>query len=242
MILTKVYWSQSLSSEMAVKLNEKKLRFAEIEAFKNGLRLHFDAIKLFQAGAYPSSYFLSVIALEEFGKQRLIDEIVHLYWEHRSDFGSDKEFQAFCKDLEKALLSHSVKQGFSVRDDFPFTKGHNRMQKGYLYQMFSTKQGRKKIDEWKMRAIYVGFDRNSLKGKIQTPSRFVSRKRAMDQITAMNDYLINFTIFIRQGRWVLDSEALTRYINRPLLKKLLQVWKPRHKDTQKRVNEFLKTI
>jgi len=224
---------------MPFKLNEHKLRSAEIEAFKNGLRLHFDAINLFQLGAYPSSYFLSVISLEELGKQRLIDEIVHLYWEHKDDFGSDKEFQSFCQDLEKTLLSHSVKQGFSVRDEFPFMDGQNLMQKKYLSKMFSAKQGRKRIDDWKMRAIYVGFDRNSLKGKIQTPRRFISKKRAMDQITAMNDYLINFTIFIRKGRWVLDNEALTRYINRPLLNKLLRAWKYKHKDTQERVKEFL---
>lgn len=223
---------------MDFKLNENKLRSAELEAFKNGLRLHFDSIKLFQTRGYPSSYFLSVIALEEFGKQRLVDEIVHLYWEHRKDFGSDKEFQVFCKDLEKALLSHSVKQGFSVTDDFPFMKGRNRMQKGYLYQMFSTKQGRKMIDKWKMRSIYVGFDRNSLKGKIQTPSRFISKKRAMDQITAVNDYLINFVIFIRKGMWVLDNETLTRYLNRSLLKKLLIAWGHRHEDTKKRIGDF----
>lgn len=227
---------------MLVKLNEAKLRTAEIEAFKNGLRLHFDAIRLFQAGTYPSPYFLSVMAIEEFGKQRLIDEIVHLYLEHKNDFENDKQFQDFCKDLERALLSHSVKQGFSVTDDFPFVKGCNRMQKGYLYQMFSTKQGRKRIDEWKMRAIYVGFERNSLKGKIQTPSRFISRKRAMDQITAVNDYLINFIIFIRNGRWVLDNEDLMRRLNRPLLQKLLQIWEYRHQNTAIRVTDFLETM
>lgn len=225
---------------MTRKLNEAKLRTAEIEAFKNGLRLHFDAIKLFQAGTYPSSYFLSVIAIEEFGKQRLVDEIVHLYLEHKNDFENDKQFQDFCKDLEKALLSHSVKQGFSVTDDFPFVKGYNRMQKGYLNRMFSTKQGRKKIDEWKMRSIYVGFEQNSLKGKVQTPNRFISRKRAMDQITAVNDYLINFIILIRNGRWVLDNEGLMRHLNRPLLKKILEAWKYKNNDTSTRVDNFLK--
>lgn len=223
---------------MVAKLNEPKLRSAEIEAFKNGLRLHFDAIKLFKAGAYPSAYFLSVIALEEFGKQRLMDEILIRYIEHRDEFNDAKDFDSFCNMYEKYLLNHSLKQGFSVRDDFPFINGSNRMQKGYLYQMFSTKQGRKKIDEWKMRAIYVGFERNSLKGKIQTPIRFISKKRAMDQITAVNDYLINFIIFIRNGRWFLDNEGLMRYLNRSLLKKLLGAWGHRHEDTKKRIGNF----
>ena len=224
---------------MKVNLNENKLRKAEIEAFKNGVRLHLDAIKMFENKSYPSSYSLSVLALEEFGKQRLIDDIVFHYIEHKNEFENDKQFFDFCKDFEKGLLSHSLKQGFAISDDFPFMKGYNRMQKGYLYKMFNHKKRRKLIDDWKMRSIYVGFENSSLKGKIQTPISFITRKRATEQITAINDYLINFIIFIRQRRWVFDNEQLSRHFNIHLLQKLTKVWKYRHSNTQQQLNKFL---
>lgn len=227
---------------MKVNLNENKLQKAEIEAFKNGVRLHFDAIKLFENKSYPSAYALSVLALEEFGKQRLIDEIIHIFNEHRNEFENSKQFSDFCKDFEKGLLSHSLKQGFAISDDFPFTNGYNRMQKGYLFKMFSHKNKRKLIDDWKMRAIYVGFERNSLKGRIQTPINFISRMRAQEQITAVNDYLINFIIYIRQGRWILDNEGLMRLFNNSLLKKLGRGWTYRHKDTQKRLTAYTSKV
>lgn len=228
-----------VKKNMKVNLNENKLQKAEIEAFRNGIRLHFDAIKLFESKSYPSAYALSVLALEEFGKQRLIDEIIHLYNEHKNEFENDKQFSDFCKNFEKGLLSHSLKQGFAISDDFPFMKGHNRMQKGYLYKMFNHKNKRKLIDDWKMRSIYVGFEHNSLKGRIQTPVSFIKRKKTQDQITALNDYLINFIIYIRQSRWTLDNENLTRFFNINILNKLVNAWSYRHKDTHKRLNAFL---
>jgi AbiV family abortive infection protein len=224
---------------MKVNLNENKLRKAEIEAFRNGLRLHLDAIKLFANKSYPSAYSLSVLALEEFGKQRLIDDIIFHYIEHKNEFENDKQFSDFCNDFEKGLLSHSLKQGFAISDDFPFMRGYNRMQKGYLYKMFNHKKKRKLIDDWKMRSIYVGFENNSLKGRIQTPAGFIKRKKAQDQITAINDYLINFIIYIRQGRWTLDNENLMRLFDINLLNKLTNTWKYRHKDTQKRLSCFM---
>ena len=36
-------------------------------SFENGLRLHFDSILLFENKAYPSAYFLCVLAIEEIG-------------------------------------------------------------------------------------------------------------------------------------------------------------------------------
>ncbi len=224
---------------MGVNLNENKLRKAEVEAFKNGIRLHFDAIKLFENKSYPSAYALSVLSLEEFGKQRLIDEILFRYIEHKGEFENDKQFTDFCKDFENGMLSHSLKQGFAVSDDFPFMRGRNRMQRGFLYKMFNHKNGRKLIDGWKMRSIYVGFEHNSLKGRIQTPLSFIKRKKAQDQITAINDYLVNFIIYLRQGRWTLDNENLMRFYNTNLLNKLVDIWKNRHEDTRSRLDTFL---
>lgn len=224
---------------MKANLNKNKLRKAEIEAFKNGIRLHMDAISLFRGKSYPSAYALSVLALEEFGKQRLLDDIIYHYNEHENEFENDKQFNDFCKEFERSLLSHSLKQGFAIGGDFPFIQGYNRMQKSYLYKMFNHKNKRKLIDDWKMRAIYVGFEHNSLKGKIQTPVSFITRKKAQDQITAINDYLMNFIIFIRQGRWTLDNEALMRFFNISLLKKLDNNWKYKHNETQERLRIFL---
>lgn len=226
-------------SRKKFRLNESKLRRAEIEAFKNGLRLHFDSIALFEKKSYPSSFVLSVLSLEEFGKQRLIDEVAFRNNEHENDFSNARDFEKHLELYEKALLTHSVKQRFAIRDDFPFSIGYNRVQKKFFNRIFNEKGTKKPFDTEKQRATYIGFEGNKLKGRVQRPSDFVSRKKAQDQITAINDYLINFIIFVRQERWALDNEALTRYFSTALLRKLDRDWKSKHRDTRARVKAFL---
>lgn len=222
------------------KLNEDKLLKAEVEAFKNGLRLHLDSISLFEKKSYPSSFLLSVLSLEEFGKRRLINEVVFRNHEHENDFASVKEFAKYLEIYEKALLTHSVKQRFAIRDDFPFSTGYNRVQKKFFNRIFNEKRKQKPFDVEKQRATYIGFQGNRLKGQIQRPGSYVSRKKAQEQITAINDYLINFIIFVRQKRWELDNEALTRYFSLTLLKKLDENWGPKHRDTKIRLKTFLR--
>jgi len=60
-------------------VNVRKIEKMEYLTFRNALRLHLDSIKLFQIGSYPSSFFLSVLALEEFGKACLLGDFV-FYW------------------------------------------------------------------------------------------------------------------------------------------------------------------
>lgn len=221
------------------RLNESKLRKAEIEAFKNGLRLHFDSMTLFEKKAYPSSFVLSVLSLEEFGKQRLIDEVVFRNVEHEDDFSNEKDFEKYLASFEKALLTHSVKQRFAIRDDFPFSIGYNRVQKKFFNRVFNEKGKKEPYDTEKQRATYIGFQGNKLKGRVRTPRDFVTRKKAQDQITVINDYLINFIIFVRQKRWSFDNEVLTRYFNSALLRKLNESWKPTHPRTKSRLKTFL---
>lgn len=221
------------------RLNENKLRKAEIEAFKNGLRLHLDSIALFEKKSYPSSFVLSVLSLEEFGKQRLIDEVVFRNSEHENDFASAKEFEKYLELYEKSLLTHSVKQRFAIRDDFPFSVGYNRVQKKFFNRVFNERGTKKPFDTEKQRATYIGFQGNKLKGRVQRPVDFVSRKKSQDQITAINDYLINFIIFVRQKRWALDNEILARYFSIALLRKLDRSWKSKHRDTKARLKAFL---
>lgn len=223
---------------MPFYLNEDKLRRAEIFAFTNGLRLHFDSIRLFEAKSYPSSYFLSILALEEFGKQRLIDEIIFRYNEHRNEFESKEAFKKWCKLYEQVFLNHSVKQGFAIRDDFPLNKYNSRVQKKYFNEVFNKKNGRSVFDFGKLRSVYVGFQNNSLQGKIQKPTDFVKRDKTKKQITAMNDYLINYIIFVRKEIWQLDNPDLTRKLNIKLLNKLDSSWKYKHFDTKVMMKVF----
>lgn len=227
---------------MKVELNEEKLLKAEIESFKNGLRLHFDSIKLFENKSYPSSYYLSALALEEFGKQCLIDKIIFRYNEHKNEFDTKEDFRKWCKQYEKALLSHSTKQGFAIKDDFCFIgKEYYRVQKKFFSEIYGKDGNRGSFDLKKQRSIYVGFSGNSLKGKIQKPIDFVPRNKAKHQITAINDYIINYIILVRCGRWELDNENLSRYFNISLLRKLTRIWKYRHSETKKRLNNYLKS-
>ena len=223
---------------MKVKLNGNKLLRAETESFKNGLRLHFDAIKLFENKSYPSSYYLSVLALEEFGKQCLIDEIIFRFNEHRNEFETKEDFRKWCKQYENALLNHSIKQGFAIRDDFP---AYDRVQKKFFSEIYGKEGNKSSFDLKKQRSVYIGFSGKSLKGKIQKPVDFVSRNKARYQITTINDYVINYIILVRSGRWTLDNENLSRYFNINLLKKLIDTWIDRNSKTKKRLDDYLKS-
>lgn len=51
-----------------------KLKRIAVEALKNALRLHLDAIMLYEYGSYPSAVQMSVQALEEFSKAQRVDQ------------------------------------------------------------------------------------------------------------------------------------------------------------------------
>lgn len=118
----------------------KYKRIAE-EALRNALRLHADSILLFSAGSYPSSFQLSVLALEEFSKAKWVD---HCFYSSVTNGGfmDSKSEQAWLK----LLYSHPEKQfAFVARDLFEFSPK--------LVRFIKTK----KLEHKKQQSVYVGL-------------------------------------------------------------------------------------
>jgi len=184
----------------------------EILAFKNGLRLHNDAIKLFNSKSYPSAYFLSVLALEEFGKAEALSHFL-FYWAD-SPF-TEQELQ----DWFSELYRHPFKHRAFYRDRVPMVS---------LKRMKTAWDKVGVIEFLKQNSVYVGLPKHrrliNLKGKINNPFR-VKREKAAKQITVVNDYLIGLALGHIHQYMGVDNEGIQRLLNRPVFAKLNKLWK-----------------
>ncbi len=160
-------------------------------SFENAVRLHEDAILLFEEDRIPSALHTSALSIEELGKYFLIEEIIF------QSIGRSESTEDQIQHCMRQSYHHIAKQKWFARlaNDFFVSKPLVRMlQKG-------------KLEEIKQKATYVGFPR---KGKnldfhkrVIAPFR-TSKKRAEDFITAVNDYLIILAVETRKGVCGLD--------------------------------------
>ena len=164
---------------MREKLSIYKFKKIATESFKNGLRLHFDSILLFKNKSFPSSFQLSVLALEEFSKSQWVE---HYYYTSITNDGfPDKEFEQKWLNL---LYFHPKKQkaffGWGISRDY----NENFIE--------SIENG--ELELKKQKAIYVGLEKNRRKvnvnSRISLPSQ-IKLKDAKQMISLLNDYLID---------------------------------------------------
>lgn len=177
-----------------------------IAAFKNGLRLHFDSLSLFNAKSYPSSLQLSIISIEEFGKYFALSNYV-FYSKNSSRLEALKEIQ-FIQELYR----HPFKQKWFFHYDF--SNG----------QEFISKIEAGELERLKQNATYVGFSR--LKKGINFKRPFVNpcslkRDQARDQIVTVNNFLINLIDNIQNGISELDELAVNKVLTIALKENLV---------------------
>jgi AbiV family abortive infection protein len=162
---------------MRKQLTEYKFKKIATEAFKNGLRLHFDSILLFKSKSFPSAFQLSVLALEEFSKSNWVE---HYYYSSViNDNFPDKDFEQEWLNL---LYFHPKKQkaffgwGMSMEYTSRFIK---MIENGEL-------------EIKKQKAIYVGLKRQKkavdVNGKISLPTQ-IKELDAKQLISLLSDYL-----------------------------------------------------
>lgn len=172
-------------------INLRKVDRMGVLAFENAIRLHDDSILLFKNHSYPSSFALSVLALEELGKYLHLEDFV---WYSRIDgrFNPKEE-----EEIIRLIFDHKYKQRkFSIHLDLPMlvTKAIKNIYHGA-------------IDKDKQNAFYVGLRKNKgkidLKGKISTPAK-ITRTKAEDQITIVNDFIICLTAGVIKETYTVD--------------------------------------
>lgn len=163
----------------------KLLRMATL-AFKNAIRLHEDAVLLFEKNRIPSSLHTSVLSIEELGKYYLIEEFIF-----QSIGGVEWEEEQLQEWLQQSF-SHVAKQRWFAR----------RAEHSFVSQTLVRILRSGELEIIKQKATYVGFPRKKrgidFDKRIMTPFRS-SRKRTMDFITAVNDNLIVMSLGTRKG-------------------------------------------
>lgn len=153
-------------------LSKYKWKRLATEALINSLRLHRDAILLFNASSYPSAYQLAVLCLEEFSKAKWVE---HYYYASITNDGFPAaEFEQAWLQL---LYMHGKKQYAFVSDEFLYPK--------YLVE-FIKKGG---LDRRKQQAVYVGLEkvgkRIDVNSRITVP-RSIGMKETKRLISWMN--------------------------------------------------------
>lgn len=162
---------------MPEKLSKYKFRRLSTEAFKNGLRLHFDSILLFNNKSYPSAFQLSVLAMEEFSKSNSVE---HYFWSSETNEGfPDEKFE---QEWLILLYFHPRKQTafFGWGAIFDYSPKFVKFVQD------------KKLESKKQHATYVGLDKNKskidVKSRISVPTR-IKELDAKQMISMINDHL-----------------------------------------------------
>jgi len=179
-------------------------------SFENGLRLRFDSILLFGNKAYPSAYFLSVLAIEEIGKAWLsMDSSYQRVGERK-----EKEWEE--KFLEPIYFHTAKQSSFARAFDSPIATSRffKLLYKGEL-------------EIFKQNSVYVGLARNkrkvNLKSRINNPLK-IDQTKAQKQITNVNDCLLEFTLGVIEQVYGVDSSCIENSLNKHLLSKLKGKW------------------
>jgi AbiV family abortive infection protein len=193
-------------------LDSRKLGRNAVRAFENGIRLHADAVSLFNAGSTPSSYQLSILSMEEFGKTLALE---HYLWHSAVDGKCSPEFE---RKFLTRLFDHRFKQrSFARQLDLP---GHCRAQIQAIFD------GRSETE--KQNATYVGLRRlgngkPDFQGRVVIPST-CSRKKAKAQITLVNDFLVVLGLGCIKGTHSMDLTGLEAIFTHELLCGLRASW------------------
>lgn len=158
-------------------LSKYKWKRLATESLANALRLHRDAILLFNAGSYPSAYQLSVLCLEEFAKAKWVE---HYYWTSITNCGlPGAEFE---QAWLKLLYIHSEKQyALVARDVFEYSPE--------LVDFIES--GR--LERRKQQAVYVGLERDRktvhVKSRISLPTA-IKQKETKQLLSWINSEFI----------------------------------------------------
>lgn len=196
--------------------------------FQNVIRLHEDSVLLFDNESFPSSFFLSVLALEELGKYYMLD---HFLFHSRVDGRMGEKWDRIW--LED-IFNHKRKQ-MTFASAYRF-----ELPEEYLNIIYD---GQLEIE--KQNAIYVGLPKVNRKmdlhGKIVNPLKF-SKSKVKKHITLLNDCLLEQCLIVVKEVGCLDSYYAEGIINIDLVNWIESVWDHKSKKTLKRINQLKKIV
>ncbi len=204
-----------------INLILRKVRSVAKASFRNAVRLHEDAVLLYKEDRIPSSFYTSVLSIEEIGKYFMHEEVL---WHNRtSEHWPLQDIQEFLR----GTYSHVQKQGwFAHQAGYPFSTNPllKLLDKGRLEQL-------------KQKATYVGLPRQGknidFNGRLNTPFR-TSKKRTESQITFVNDFVLELALGIRKGTMGLDIPEIDDWLAEESTEEhFVNLWPKRQRSTQK---------
>jgi len=208
-------------------LTQDNIEYMASLAFKNGIRIHKDSIVLFNSKSYSTSYFFSVLALEEFGKVIMLDDL--FYHNNVDDNGTPEDE----KEYLKQIYNHKTKQSYFMQSTTFFNDYKKVFKDIELGSM----------DVLKLNAIYVGLkklDKEIVFSKnIINPSRH-NKNKTRNLITLVNDQLIISCLGVKKEVYGYDIELINKQLNSKLQKELEWAWPLKSKNAQETINELLK--
>jgi len=191
-----------------MNLSLRKLQHIAGLSLKNGIRLHFDSISLFNIKSYPTALFISVIAMEEIGKAFWADHFV--FYSKVGERG-DKELE---EEWINLLLGN-----------------HKGKQLSFLSQIYSEIDKKfyefiksNKLDRFKQNSIYVGLEKPKkgkprAEGEIIDPSK-IRKEDARKQILLVHKFLESNIVDSESGIIYHDLAIFRKLLNNELLIKL----------------------
>jgi len=206
----------------------RKIQRIAIASFENAMRLHEDAVLLFNRGRIPSALMMSALSMEEIGKYFMFEDV---WWHNRIEgIWSIEDMQQFLR----SGYSHTSKQRwFAGHVDSPFVSKQ-------LIRILQTGE----LENIKQKATYVGMPRKGKNinfDKRLTSPRQTSRHRTEDFITMVNDYVIELAVGIRKGFYSLDIYEIDDWLAEPDTERhFLELWPLMREATKKRLERMRK--
>lgn len=200
-------------------LTNYKYEKIAIESFKNSLRLHLDSILLFNNESYPSSYQLSVLAIEEFAKCNWVE---HFWFHNNVDFKADSETE---QSWLKLLYIHPKKQRSFIRFDYS--------EFSPAFREF-VEVG--KLETKKQEATYVGIKKYKktvdVISRINIPEKKIKKADSQQIISVFHQVLENYVIRLEAQDGLYDLEELDTLLLSNV-KPILDSWKHKTKIIKK---------
>lgn len=220
-------------------VNLDKIDKMVLLVFKNSLRLHLDSIVLYNNRAYPSAFFLSVIALEELGKVSIFD---HFLDDSRFHGRLNETTDPDISDLQRYFGSKNLEEGFFNRH----IRSHRRKQLEFLSAFDSKYKPSNEyfknirdgtIEKKKQDSLYVGL--RKLKGRIINPT-IVSRRNVSNQIGLVHTSLLELILNVSKQNGTVASDHLVDYLTEALYFKVKSKWRITQRRRKQRLEKMEK--
>jgi AbiV family abortive infection protein len=207
----------------------RKIQRIAIASFKNAVRLHEDAVLLFNRGRIPSALLMSALSIEEIGKYFIFEDV---WWHNRTESKWPiQDIQYFLR----RIYSHTSKQSSFARQVHysPFVSKP-------LIKILETGE----LENIKQKATYVGMPRKgkniNFDNRLTSPKQ-TSRHRTEDFITMVNDFIIELAVGTRKGFYILDIDEIDDWLAEPETERhFLELWPLMREATKKRLARMRK--